>query len=160
MINVSGSEIFSRIQSCIRGFAWCQGHESHLGGSLRPQSRRKNKWIRHIFAASVLMKSIWIFHNSKQKCPTKRRFFGLLCLFPGFHLNYPSIFSTLLGEFMDFWSFCGKKKGSKTRQINSKSLSSFSYHDVKLKQFITVLEPKKMKDLTLDFDCLQFFCFH
>lgn len=39
-----------------------------------------------------------------------------------------------------------------------KRLSSVSYQDVQLKQFITALEQKK-KSLMLDFDCLQFFFF-
>lgn len=67
-------------------------------------------------------------------------FLWLPCLFDGFHLNYPSIFSTLFWDFTDFWCLCGWKKGSKTHQFNSKRLSSASYHDVKLKQFITALE--------------------
>lgn len=117
-----------------------------------------NERKRHIFVAFPPWIHINISWN--KKCPSKWLLLASLFTFwPPPELSVH--FQHIMLHMQDIWSLHRQKKRSKTREMNSKRLSSVSYHDVKLKQFIKSLGTTKKKEemgLMLEFDCLQFFC--
>lgn len=94
--------------------------------------------MHHIFVTF----SPWIHINISWNCLSKWLF--LLSLFTFWPPSELSVhFQHIMLDMQDIWSVCGQKKRSKTCQMNSKRLSSVSYHDVKLKQFIKALKQQK-----------------